>query len=498
MQVLSPIGGLVFLIVYGAVMVGLTAWFGRGHKKDKAEFLLAGRGIGVLPGAMSIAASWIWAPALFVAAQMAYEKGTPGLLWFVLPNVASLLVFAPLAFRIRKILPTGYTLPQLMRQQHGRGVHVLYVIQFFGLQICSFAVQILAGATLIQMMTGLGFHLVAIVLVLTALTYSVMGGIRASVVTDILQMTLILLIAFITVPWVVSNAGGIQTVSGGLAGVTGEYGNVFDPWIAYSFGIPVTIALLSGPIGDQMHWQRAFALRSDKDVIKTFMLGAFLFVMVPLTLSILGFVAANTEISSGWEIPSNQLIGPVTVAHLLPSFMLIVFGIMLLSGLCSTLDSILCAASALATVDLAGRSNSNEDDDEHDLSKVTIARFGMLVTALVGFAIACIPGLQIVHLFLFYGTWRASTMIPTVLSLFWSKLNSQSVFAAILASLIFGAPVYAAGVVLKNPHLSVTGSLLVVLIGFAVCTVWSKFAPAHRVFSEVDSDRPSSVEGDAA
>ena len=79
------------------------------------------------------------------------------MLWFVLPNVASLLVFAPLALRIRKILPTGYTLPQLMRQQHGRGVHILYVIQFFGLQICSFAVQILAGATLIQMMTGLVF-----------------------------------------------------------------------------------------------------------------------------------------------------------------------------------------------------------------------------------------------------------------------------------------------------------------------------------------------------
>ena len=420
------------------------------------------------------------------------------MLWFVLPNVASLLVFAPLALRIRKILPTGYTLPQLMRQQHGRGVHILYVIQFFGLQICSFAVQILAGATLIQMMTGLGFHVVAGVLVLTALTYTVLGGIRASVVTDFLQMTLILLIAFITVPWVVFNAGGIQAVSGGLAGVTGGHGNLFDPWVAYSFGIPVTIGLLSGPIGDQMHWQRAYALRSDKDVIKTFMLGAILFVMVPLTLSILGFVAANPEISSGWTISSNQLIGPVTVAHLLPGFMLIVFSIMLLSGLCSTLDSILCAASALATVDLAGRSNSHGDDDAHDVGKVAIARFGMLGTAMVGLAIASIPGLQIVHLFLFYGTWRASTMIPTVLSLFWSKLNSQSVFAAILASLIFGAPMYAAGAFLKNPHLSVTGSLLVVLIGFAVCTIWSKLSPANRVFGEVDSGRPSSVDKDPA
>jgi Na+/proline symporter len=356
-------------------------------------------------------------------------------------------------------------------------VHVLYVIQFFGLQICSFAVQILAGSALIQMMTGLGFHLVAVILVLTALSYSLMGGVRASVVTDFVQMSLILVIALITVPWVVAKAGGLHAVTTGFGGVSGDYGNIFDPWVAYSFGIPVTIGLLSGPIGDQMHWQRAYALRSDKDVIKTFVLGALIFVLVPVTLSILGFVAANKELSANWTITSTQLIGPITVAHLLPGFMLVIFSVMLLSGLCSTLDSILCAASALATVDLAGASQSGDD---HDTGKVLIARIGMLGTAASGLGIACIPNLQIVHLFLFYGTWRASTMIPTILSLFWGRLNSNAVFAAILASLVFGAPIYAAGAILKNPHLSVTGSVLVVLIGLGVCAIWSQLSPASH------------------
>ena len=98
----------------------------------------------------------------------------------------------------------------------------------------------------------------------------------------------------------------------------------------------------------------------------------------------------------------------------------------------------------------------------------------MLATAAIGLGIACIPGLQIVHLFLFYGTWRASTMIPTVLSLFWSRLNSNAVFAEILGSLLLGAPIYAAGAMFQNPHLSVAGSLLVVLIGFGVCVGWPK------------------------
>jgi len=468
-NVLSPEGGLLFLFLYGATMIALTFWITKGRRQDKVEFLVANRGIGVLQGAMSIAASWIWAPALFLASQKAYEQGIAGLFWFTVPNLLALVLFAPLALKIRRTLPHGYTLPQFIRRTHGPGVHILYLIQFFSLQICSFAVQILAGSVLIQAMTGLDFHIVATVLVIIALSYSVMGGIRASIMTDFLQMALILGISALVVPWVLLKAGGISTVVAGLGGYTGEFRNIFDPWVAYSFGIPVTIALLSGPIGDQMHWQRAYSLRSDGKVIKTFMLGAFLFVIVPLTLSLLGFVAADPQVSSNWNISNNQLIGPITVSNLLPGFMMVIFSVMLLSGLCSTLDSILCAVSSLVSVDLFRNAAIEVGIDEHDLRKVVIARVSMLVAAGLGLGIAFFPGIQIIHLFLFYGTLRASTMIPTVLSLFWKKLNSKAVFAAILSSLILGAPVYALGTLLKNPHLSVAGSLLVLFIGFSTC-----------------------------
>ena len=31
--------------------------------------------------------------------------------------------------------------------------------------------------------------------------------------------------------------------------------NVFDPWISYTFGIPATLGLISGPIADQMFYR---------------------------------------------------------------------------------------------------------------------------------------------------------------------------------------------------------------------------------------------------
>lgn len=472
--VLNPSGGLLFLLLFGVAMVVLAARASRGHRMDRAEFLVAGRSLGVLPAAMSIAASWIWAPALFLGSQKAYDQGLPGVFWFIFPNLLSLVFFAPLAFQIRRLLPAGFTLPQYMRQRHGRPVHILYLLQFFVLQICSFAVQILAGADLIHTLTGLSTAFVAFALVAIALTYSTMGGIRASVTTDFLQMVLIFGVIAITVPWVLAKVGGFSAVSAGLGGATGGYRNLFDPWVAYSFGIPVTIGLLSGPIGDQQHWQRAYAMRTNGDVIRAFALGAVLFVIVPVSLSLLGFVAADPTISQGWSISSSQLIGPITVQNVLPPFMSVLFSLMLLAGLCSTLDSVLCACSSLAVVDLLGGGAEAVQSNQDERRQVFMARLSMFIVAVLGLSISLIPGLKIVYLFLFYGTWRASTMIPTVLTLFWKKLRSGPVFVAILSSLVLGAPLFAFGSLINNPNLSVLGSVLVPSIGIIVCYVGTK------------------------
>lgn len=465
-HILTQTEGIILLAVYGLLMIWIAALVSRRRNKDTKEFLLANRSVGIIPGAISIAAAWIWAPALFLSSQKAFEQGIAGLFWFIFPNFLALVVFAPFGLKIKKILPKGYTFPQFIRQRHGRGVHILYLIQFLGLQVCSFAVQILAGATLIKTISGLPYATVALVLVLIVLSYSLFGGLRASVATDFVHIFLIFLICALIIPWAIIQSGGWHTVAAGLAGASGKFGNIFNPWVAYSFGLPTTIGLLSGPIGDQMHWQRAFSLKSDKDLVKTFILAAFIFALVPLSLSLLGFLAAGEASITGWKVANTQMVGPLMVSHVLPGFTLIIFSIMLLSGLCSTLDSILCAVSSMAVVDLSKQSKEMKDvGNDTNPKKIFLARSAMLGMAVIGLCISLIPNLKIVHLFLFYGTLRASTLIPTTLTVFWPKLKSQAVFVAVLLSMIFGAPLMGYGNFIGNPHISVAGSLLVVTIG---------------------------------
>ena len=71
----------------------------------------------------------------------------------------------------------------------------------------------------------------------------------------------------------------MNSILSGLEGVRGSL-NPFDPWIAYSFGIPATLGLISGPMTDQMFYQRALATKRES-IVPTFVIGGLLFGLVP-------------------------------------------------------------------------------------------------------------------------------------------------------------------------------------------------------------------------
>ena len=148
--------GLAVVAGFGAVM--LTASAVRRRAPGLDQFLVANRSVGTVVGAMSVASTWIWAPALFIAAQKAYQQGLPGLMWFTVPNVGCLVLFAFVASRIREVFPQGYTLPQYVATRFNARTHVAYLFCFLALQICSMGVQLIAGAALLNAMSGSSLH----------------------------------------------------------------------------------------------------------------------------------------------------------------------------------------------------------------------------------------------------------------------------------------------------------------------------------------------------
>ena len=452
--------GIVILLGYGIFMFMLAMYYLQ-PSKTKENYLVADRQVGWLHSGFSVAATWIWAPALFVATLKAYTQGIAGLFWFTVPNIACLLIFTYFAIKVREMCPKGFTLSSFMRDQYSDRVQNLYLIELIGLAVCQFAVQLLAGGAVIAYLTGLDFFLITLILSITALSYSFVSGVRASILTDYWQMWFILIVVLVVVPWIVSAGGGWQTVLDGIGGISGNYSNPFNAEVAYSFGIVVTIGLLAGPFGDQSFWQRTFATKK-KEIKKAFICSAIVFGIVPIFTGLIGFVAAGLKLEG-----QPQLINIITAQHLLPTWVLLPFAFMLISGLVSTLDSALCSVSSLVGHDISQKKTTITYDD------MRWAKIGMVSLAIAGLVIANIPDMKILYLFLFYGTLRASTLIPTVLTIIKGKLSEQGMFYGICLALFVGAPLMAYGNFGGGVDYKVAGAVFTVLSSGIVAWVWT-------------------------
>ena len=192
----------LLLAMFGIGIILFTYFFARWDRwKTKEGFLVANRNVGWVLGGFSIAASWIWAPALFVSVQLAYQKGLAGIFWFTLPNILSLTIFAFLGPRIRKKLPEGYTLPQYIRKKlQSERVHKIYLLPYFFYQLMAVVVQLYAGGSLVSILTGISLPIVMIILTTIVLAYTLISGLQASIGTDFLQLGMIFVVGIIILP----------------------------------------------------------------------------------------------------------------------------------------------------------------------------------------------------------------------------------------------------------------------------------------------------------
>ena len=474
MHTLNSNDGWITLFVYGVLMTILVSLFTK-PDKEKDDHLVASRSVSPLFGAFSIAVTWIWAPAIFVCGQKAFEEGLAGLFWFTFPNVLCFFTFVPIALLFRKKIPNGYSLPDYIfyRFNGDASVHLAYVFVSICIQLGAIVMNSLAGGLLLETICGMDKSYATITIAGIALFYSIWRGLPASIITDFVQMTLILFIAFVVVPWVVVKSDGLSTIHAGLAGTRGSI-NIFDPWIAYSFGIPTTIGLMTFPVADQMFFQRVMASRA-KDIAKTFIYGGLVFAIIPVLLSSFGFIGAALTHKGIHTISSAQMVNSEVVSYFLPSWTLYAFILMTLCALSSTLDSAYCAVGSLVAVDIYQRYlHKSKTAAAKDSSVINASKIGMLVFTILGTSIALIPDIKILWMFLIVNCLASVLFLPTIVSLYSERVGAKTVAISIIAAFLFSLPLSIYANVIGNPHLIVLAACMTLVLSGAVCWIGIK------------------------
>ncbi|BBM68650.1 sodium:solute symporter [Rhodothermus marinus] len=397
---------LDWLIVaaYFAILAGIVWWSAR-RVKTTTDYFLAGRDVGFFVIGASIFASNIGSEHIVGLAGSGAANGLAQAHWELHAWILVLLawVFVPFYYR------SGvFTMPEFLeRRFNSRARWILAIVSLTAYVFTKVSVTVYAGAlvfrTLLADVFGSpdqAFWVGAIATVLATGIYTILGGLRAVVYTEVLQTALLILgSVFITV-FGLSALGGWDE----LREVARLQGEQWALWRSNSDPVfPWLGVMISSPIVGIWYWctdqyivQRTLAARSLQDARRGALWGGFLKVWPVFIFLVPGMIGYALHQKGLIHIPtdaSGQLLGdmvfPTLVAELLPLGLrgLVVGG--LLSALMSSLSSLFNSCATLFTVDIYEKLRPGRPERE-------LVRVGRIATAVVvGLGLLWIPIMKV-------------------------------------------------------------------------------------------------------
>ncbi|MCA9740810.1 MAG: sodium:solute symporter family protein [Deferribacteres bacterium] len=418
--ILSANIGWILLAILGVLWI----WLGRywGKKAQSMEgFMLAGRNVGLALGVATTMATWITSNTTMLAPQFALQLGVWGMFAYSTASFG-LFLFAPLAKRIRQLMPNGYTSGDFIRLRYGKATWLVFLVIsiFYGFTwLISMG---MAGGILMNALAGIPYEIGMTVILFVCVTYTLFGGLFAVIGTDFIQSVIILI--------------GIVVVGFGIVHSI-DFGKTYthlesESPMLINVLLPASIMaifnnLLFG-IGEIFHsnvwWSRAFAMRKNVGQ-KAYLLGGLFWLPIPVAA---GFIAL-TGSTLGINITSPDMVGPLVAANVLGSVGAIVVFAVLFCSLASSIDSLLAATSDLITEDIY-RKLFNPKASEQNLRKVSafiIVGLGFLTWLI------CLPRVGTLATVLFFaGPLVGSTIWPIATGLYWKNASAKGALWAML------------------------------------------------------------------
>jgi SSS family solute:Na+ symporter len=197
-----------------------------------------------------------------------------------------------------------YTMPQFLEQRYGTTIRTLMAVFWLALYIFVNLTSIIwLGSIAVNQVTGLDQDVALIGLGVFALLYQIRGGLKAVALTDIVQVTLLVMGGLIVSYLTLSEIGGGQGVLAGFATLADRVPEKFDMILSrdnpFYQDLPGISVLIGGMwIANLSYWgfnqyiiQRALAAKSLKEAQKGVVFAAYLKLLMPVIIVLPGIAA---------------------------------------------------------------------------------------------------------------------------------------------------------------------------------------------------------------
>jgi Na+/proline symporter len=327
--------------------------------------------------------------------------------------------------KIRTIFPKGKTLIEFLRKRFGKNLFKLILLITIFYMFIFLCAEITAVAMLINYISGTALWITALIVLLATLSYTLYGGLRASIFTDTIQSIIILILLIISIIYLIKFTGNqfsyefIKTASPHL--ISWNY----IP--NYTSGLTFFIAVAATNLFHQGNWQRVYAAKNN-DILKKSLIVSFI-AIIPIVF-FMGFTGLVAVSINSKVIPDLSFFSLLLKdQNELLSIIVVVLG---LSLTVSTVDTLINAISSLIVVDIKATFNLKKKK-----SYLNFSKYFIIILSIIAFVIAS-KGFSVLYLFLLADLFCCAFVFTVFYSFYNKQINEKTAYISITIGLIGG------------------------------------------------------------
>ena len=421
---ISQSSSLTLVIIISLIFV----IFGIYHSKKFQginNYLTANRNIGLFSLTTSLVASALGAWILFGPASASTWGGIGAVIGYALGTGFPMIFLIYLGKKIRTDFPKGSSLIEYMRQKFGKSLFKLILLMTIFYMFIFLCAEVTAVAVLINYISGTELWITALIVIISTLTYTLYGGLRASIFTDNIQMFVIAVLLLITISYITVFNGNNFSFEFIESKNPQLLSSSYVP--SYTAGLTFFIAVAATNLFHQGNWQRVYAAKNYETLKKGLIISFLIIVPIVFLMGFIGMVSFSVDPSNRPDLGFFTLLLKEQTELL--SLLIIVLGLALTI---STVDTLVNAISSLFVVDGKATFNFDKKTDYLKLSKYFIIGLSIIV-----FIIAS-KGFDILYLFLLADLFCCAFVLTVFYSFYNKRINEKIAYISIIVGLIAG------------------------------------------------------------
>ena len=415
---------LALLIFISSIFVILGIYHSRKFQGIN-NYLTANRNIGLFSLTTSLVASALGAWILFGPASASTWGGMGAVIGYALGTGFPMIFLIYLGKKIRQEFPKGSSLIEFMRKKFGKSLFKLILLMTIFYMFIFLCAEVTAVAVLINYISGTELWITALIVILSTLTYTLYGGLRASIFTDNIQMLVIGVLILITISYIIIFTGDNFSFKFIESKNPQLLSSSYVP--SYTAGLTFFIAVAATNLFHQGNWQRVYAAKNYETLKKSLIISFVIIVPIVFLMGFIGMVSFSIDSTNRPDLGFFTLLLKDQTELL--SLIIIVLGLALTI---STVDTLVNAISSLFVVDGKATFNFDKKTDYLKLSKYFI-----IILSIIVFIIAS-KGFDILYLFLLADLFCCAFVLTVFYSFYNKNINEKTAYISIIIGLIGG------------------------------------------------------------